>query len=274
MCSQIGMIFGTTTRSVEEQECLSRYFGWLFTYLLLLNEKCGPHATGAGWLNADGDCRIFKRPLPASELVRDGAFASLLAGLDGRTTWLVGHTRWQTRGDASNNKNNHPLRAGKVVGTANGTILNADDLFERLGLPRCAEVDSELLFRIADATLDQGRLDLNAVRARLALCQGQISAVMASRQDPKKVLVIKGNRPLELKYHDGYDAMVYCTHAGYLDIALAGDDGWRMIRTKPMSLMMFDCDDLPMFFSEPFRLANTTGRSVFQRFTGKERRSR
>lgn len=268
MCSQIGMIFGTSRRSVEEQDYLSKYFGWLFTYLLLLNERHGPHATGAAWLNTGGDCRIFKRPLCASEFIKDKEFRRLLAGLDGRTTWLAGHTRWQTCGEASNNRNNHPLRAGRVIGTANGTILNADDLFERLGLPRCAEVDSELLLRIADATLDEGRLDPDAIKARLALCRGQVSAVMASRQDPKKLMVIKGNRPLELMYHEGYDTMIYCTHTAYLDVALAGDDGWRDIRTKSMSLMTFDCDDLPGFASRPFKLAARDGRAGFVRFTG------
>lgn len=268
MCSQIGIVFGTKKCKRDDTEYLVKLFGWLFTYLLLLNEKRGPHATGAALLKSDGEHILFKRPLRASEFVKDKGFRDLLWSVDARTTLLMGHTRWQTIGDASNNANNHPLRTGEVIGTANGTILNADDLFDHLELPRHAEVDSELIFRIADATLDRGCLDADAIKTRLALCQGQLSAVMASRQDPKKVMIVKGNRPLELRYHSGHDVVVYCTHASYLDVALAGDDDWRRVRTRSMSLMTFDCDDLPRFTSRLFKLAAPGGRGRFVRFTG------
>jgi hypothetical protein len=39
-------------------------------------------------------------------------------------------------GNKLNNRNNHPIRAGIVIGTHNGTIYNTDHLFRRLGLPR------------------------------------------------------------------------------------------------------------------------------------------
>lgn len=208
MCSQIGIVFGTKKRKRDDTEYLVKLFGWLFTYLLLLNERHGPHATGTALLKSDGEHILFKRPLRASEFVKDKGFRDLLWSVDARTTLLMGHTRWQTVGDASNNANNHPLRTGEVIGTANGTILNADDLFDHLELPRHAEVDSELIFRIADATLDQGCRDADAIKTRLALCQGQISAVVASRQDPKKVMIVKGNRPLELRHHIGHDVVV------------------------------------------------------------------
>ena len=47
----------------------------------------------------------------------------------------------RTRGDERVNRNNHPIRAGDVIGTHNGTIYNADYLFRRFKLRRFAEVD-------------------------------------------------------------------------------------------------------------------------------------
>jgi glucosamine 6-phosphate synthetase-like amidotransferase/phosphosugar isomerase protein len=48
----------------------------------------------------------------------------------------MGHTRWRTRGSETNSRNNHPIRAGIITGTHNGTIYNADYLFRRLaGVP-------------------------------------------------------------------------------------------------------------------------------------------
>lgn len=269
MCAQVGVIFGTKRRKPDDREHLSRLFGWLFTYLLLLSERRGPHATGVALLKSDGEHALFKRPLTASEFIKDQGFKDVIFSVDADTTLLMGHTRWQTRGDARNNANNHPIRAGEVIGTHNGTIVNADQLFDRLGLPRRAEVDSELIFRIADATLDQGRLDAAGLRARLALCRGYLSAVLASRQDPKTVMVIKGNKPLELRYHKAHRAIIYASDAVYLDVALAGDSGWRPIPAAPMSLLTFQCDDLLDFACEPFRLANPA-RTRFQRFTGWE----
>jgi gamma-glutamylcyclotransferase (GGCT)/AIG2-like uncharacterized protein YtfP len=264
MCAQLGVIFGTKRRSPEEQEYVNKLFGWLFTYLLLLSERRGSHATGVAMLKSDNEYALFKRPLKASEFVKDKGFKDVLDGIDGRTTLLMGHTRWQTRGDASNNMNNHPIRAGEVIGTHNGTILNADYLFKHFELPRLAEVDSELIFRIADATLDEGCLHPETIRDRLALCQGQISAMLASRLDTKTVMVIKGNKPLELRYHPEHKAIVYASDAACLDVVLMGDNGWRVIPTTPMSLMMFHCDEILDFSSEPFRLVSRSG---FQRFT-------
>lgn len=60
--------------------------------------------------------------MTAERFVTDKAFAELLAGINNRTTLLLGHTRWRTRGDERGNSNNHPIRAGEVIGTHNGTI--------------------------------------------------------------------------------------------------------------------------------------------------------
>lgn len=268
MCAQLGVIFGTGKRKNGDQEHLDGLFGWLFTYLLLLSEKRGPHATGVALLKSNGEHVLVKRPLKASDFIKDRRFREVLNGVDAHTTLLMGHTRWQTVGDASNNENNHPIRAGSVIGTHNGTIFNADELFDLLGLPRHAEVDSELIFRIADATLDDGRLDTAAIRARLALCRGHVSAVLASLQDPGIVLIIKGNKPLELRYSEEFQAIVYASDAAYLDVVLAQENGWRVLPTASMRLMTFHCDDLPRYTSERFRLASPTPATRFRRFTG------
>ncbi len=70
MCGQVGVIFGRKRRSAEEREHLTE----LFTRLLLLSEERGPHATGAAWLNRDGEHRLFKRPVTATQFINDKAF--------------------------------------------------------------------------------------------------------------------------------------------------------------------------------------------------------
>jgi amidophosphoribosyltransferase len=271
MCGQVGVIFGTKDRSQEERQ----YLKWVFAFLLLLSERRGPRATGVAYLKRSGEHGICKRPLPASEYVKDKAFVRLLAKVDNGTTWLAGHTRWPTQGSHLYNRNNQPiLVGGRLIGTHNGDLKNVDALFEQLGLPRFAEVDSEIIFRMADDALRDGRVDLDVFKEHLALCRGLMSAVLASKLDPERVVAIKGNKPLELRYHPGYRAMVYASDPAYLDAVLPLATGWQEIRTKPMSIMVFDCDDLQRFSSEPFRLAGGAARAGSERYTEPEREER
>jgi hypothetical protein len=152
--------------------------------------------------------------------------------MDNRATLLVGHTRWRTRGDERINRNNHPIRAGDVIGIHNGTIYNADRLFRRLRLRRFAEVDSELLFRLADRAFRDETPDLERFKRNLALCRGQITAVLASRRRPGTVLVLKGNKPLELRIHRRHRAVLYASDPAFLDAVLADERGWRPLHAR------------------------------------------
>jgi glucosamine 6-phosphate synthetase-like amidotransferase/phosphosugar isomerase protein len=251
MCGLAGIIFGERERSTDEVQHLTQ----LFTRLLVISRQRGPHATGVAWINRDGAHRLLKRPMPAEQFVEHKAFPQLLAGVDSRTTLLLGHTRWRTRGDEHVNRNNHPIRAGEVVGIHNGTIYNADELFDRYRLTRYAHVDSEILFRIAAATLTRrGRIDVRRLKARLRQCRGQIAAVMVSRRDPQTVLVIKGNNPLELRWNPYMRAVLYASSASYLNKILIRESGWRELVTDPMTLLIMRRErlDVPLHLAVDF----------------------
>lgn len=246
MCGQAGVIFGTKRRTGEEID----YLTWVFTRLLELSEERGPHATGIAWINREGEHRLFKRPVPASEFVRDKAFGEALGDVDNGVTVLMGHTRFVTRGNAAVNENNHPLRTGDCLVTHNGTVLNADYLFHRFGFERHAEVDSEILGRIADASIVDGRIDVKALRERLALCRGQMSAIIVAKSDPGTIIIVKGNRPLELVYHPKLRAVFYASSAKYLQVALTDAVGWERLPVKPMTICVLNCSGL----AEPRRI--------------------
>jgi len=246
MCGQVGVIFGTRRRAQEDVD----YLTWVFTRLLELSEERGPHATGIAWVNRKGEHRLFKRPIPASEFVRDKAFGEVLGDVDNSVTVLMGHTRFVTRGDAAVNENNHPLRTGNCLVTHNGTVLNADYLFHHFGLERHAQVDSEIIGRIADASIVDGRIDVKALRERLALCRGQMSAVIVAKSDPDNVVIIKGNKPLELVYHPKLRAVFYASSAKYSQGVLADASDWQRMPLRPMTICVLNCSRL----AEPRRI--------------------
>ena len=246
MCGQAGVVFGTKRRRRDEID----YITWTFTRLLEMSEERGPHATGIAWVNRHGDHRLFKRPVPASELLRDKAFGEVLGDVDNGVTVLMGHTRFVTRGNAGINENNHPLRTGNCLVTHNGTILNADYLFHRFGFERHAEVDSEIIGRIADASIVDGRMDAKALRDRLALCRGQMSAVIVAKTDPGTVIVAKGNKPLELVYSSKLRAVFYASSAKYLRAALPDIQDWECLPVRPMTICVLNCSCL----TEPCRI--------------------
>jgi len=253
MCGQVGVIFGTKRRRQHEVDHLVE----VFVKALVLSEKRGPHATGVAWVKRDGQHSVYKQPIPASVFLRDEVLHSVLSDVDTGTTILMGHTRWKTRGDQRNNANNHPICAGNVIGTHNGHIANADYLFRSLGLPRLAEVDSEVIFRIADSTLENGILQAVPLSRGLSHCQGQISAVMVSLLDPKATVIVKGDKPLEFRYHRRYRALIYASEGQFLDAAIRGERGWVPIQIYPMSLLVFHSrvlmayTELPLEFGSP-----------------------
>lgn len=261
MCGLVGMVFGTKDRTEDELH----YYKKLFVYLLLLSEERGPHATGVAWLKRDGKHHILKRPQRAKQFFRNNDLGDFFCEVDSSVTWLAGHTRWQTVGDASNNANNHPLltREDGICGIHNGHVANADFLFARLGLPRSAEVDSEIILRMADDTLCDGHIDIAAFKRQLALCSGKISAVMASVTCPEEIVIIKGNMPLEIRYSKTRQTIIYASEARYLDVALAGQYGWKSMNLKPMRIATFRCDCLEASTCEPFDLARWSWRGRY-----------
>ena len=151
---------------------------------------------------------------------------------------MLGHTRWRTRGDEQVNGNNHPIRAEDILGTHNGTIYNANYLFRRFKLRRFAEVDSELLCRLAGRAARGGPIDTVRFKDRLRFCRGQMAAVLASRLDPETIVVLKGNKPLELRFHPRHRAVLYASDAACLDAVLDEERGWCELSIPPMSLMV------------------------------------
>lgn len=111
--------------------------------LLLGIEDRGRDATGAAW-HSKGDSEVWyvKHNVRASQFLD----AVQMDVADARA--MVLHTRYATQGSPTAQVNNHPIVRDGLVGVHNGVIVNDDDIFDLLDVPRIGEVDSEAAFAL------------------------------------------------------------------------------------------------------------------------------
>jgi glucosamine 6-phosphate synthetase-like amidotransferase/phosphosugar isomerase protein len=153
----------------------------------------------------------------------------------------MGHARWRTRGSEAVPANNHPIRAGAVIGSHNGTILNADRLFLHWGFKREGEVDSEVLVRLAADCLEGGSISVPRLAKGLRLARGGMSAVLLCRSDPSRIVAIKGDKPLVFRWNSRLGILAYASSAFIIDEALGdGAPGWAVVSVPAMSIAVFD----------------------------------
>jgi len=225
MCGLVGILAGRQPkRRLKDMEALTD----VFTMMLLLSEHRGPHATGVAWVKRDGSMSVAKEPLPARQFVQSGAFINWLLGVDREITYLMGHTRWPSRGSVRNAEENHPLScAPPILVTHNGTLVDHLHHAARLGLTRTTHVDSELLARIAQRHAGAEGIDLDAVITDLDPLDGSMSLALVATSHPERIILLKGNMPLEVRIHPRTRVLLYASEARILDRAIGCDTGWE-----------------------------------------------
>lgn len=241
MCGLAAIFLKPRQRSAAERESLAAHF----VANLLANENRGKDATGAALIRRDGSLQIYKAPLPASHFVETPGFTRLLAALDDDTVALLGHTRFPTKGSPNNNHNNHPLQATYTIGVHNGHITNDDTLFTRHRLPRVAEVDSEVIFRLLDG-LDPTQSDrpyLEAVARTTAQMRGPLAVLGLDLRRPERLIVIKADAPLSLHYDSEREALFFSSR--YLFLRNTFGPGVTAEVLKSSRTFLFDAHTLP-----------------------------
>lgn len=112
--------------------------------LLLAIETRGRDATGAAWLNADGDTvDLTKVPVTATSFLKHRT-----EHLPTTTATMILHTRTGTHGSSQNRLNLHPVVHERIIGVHNGVLRNHGKLFTNSKRKPTAQVDSEGLMAI------------------------------------------------------------------------------------------------------------------------------
>ncbi|MHB1463365.1 MAG: class II glutamine amidotransferase [Armatimonadota bacterium] len=239
MCGLTGILKTSERRSQREINMIST----LFTKLLIGSEHRGPHATGAAVVSESGEYVVSKAPLPASEFVLSDMYRQLTSQVTCDTTLLMGHTRWPTRGSHLDNRCNHPLVGDgdhSICISHNGDIPNHMVLSRQMDLRRELEVDSEVILRLAEKNLSSSEIDPVGLADDISRCQGRLSAVIIATSDPTKILMVKGNQPLELRYHKRRGLIAYASEPEILDEAIGSVRGWTNIEIPAWHIAVVD----------------------------------
>jgi glucosamine 6-phosphate synthetase-like amidotransferase/phosphosugar isomerase protein len=214
----------------------------LMTRLLSIGEARGRHATGVAIVDETGEAVVIKRPERGRLFVTRPEVQTALREPGARI--ILGHNRFATRGHWLNPDNNHPIIAGTIIGTHNGTIDNADKLFRKHRLTRRGEVDSELIFRLAEKSLTRGRLGLLRFARYTRQLSGSLTVAMINLGEPGQMVMVKGDQPLTIKYSSSLDALAYASTEMALDYGLKAGADWRVVPMPYMTLAIFKRDNL------------------------------
>lgn len=247
MCGIAAILLHPCRRSAAQWTSIRE----LFTRNLVFNQERGNEATGCAVVGDDGQVRVAKESVPASVFVTSPDYRSLMERIDTGTTLIMGHTRLATKGDPAVPDNNHPITAGNVVGAHNGHISNDDELFDRWGLERRAEVDSEIIFSLLSGipAVSQGARYLGKVRPRVQMLRGQFTFLACDLRVPGRLLVLRHVNPLCLHYHRDWRALIFSSSYLFLRRAFG-----RAVATEDLAgnqLMLYAAEAIPRRGSLP-----------------------
>ena len=246
MCGLAGIIIKDVKRTKGQMADIRNLAG----ELLISAEVRGNHATGLAIIDRDGEYLIHKKPLSAKELVATDDFLASTELIENKTGAVIGHTRYATQGSPKVNRNNHPIRAGSVIGAHNRWVANDDELFSKYGLDRFAEVDSEVLFRM----INSAETPETFMKDMLKNVSGKVSMVWADVEYPEYVYVFKGNNPLSMVYLKSLKIFVYGStmeiveeamkYAGLKGYKPYGIKKWTVIRINTKTFKMLKTNDV------------------------------
>ncbi len=234
MCGLAGIVLKQKDRKSEALRGASQSFIKMLTEA----DMRGGHATGFALVDKHGDYVICKKPKDAYDFFVDSDVLDNIDMVYDGITCLMGHTRYATLGSPSINKNNHPIRTGRTIGTHNGSISNHKELFHKYGMERYAQVDSEAIFRLYETS---NNVD-DFLNNRLPKVEGRVAIVWADLERPDYIYMVKANNPIEMVYVPEIDGYAYGSTMSIINAGFWGD--YKKITIEPNTMVRINTKTL------------------------------
>ncbi|MDR2488876.1 MAG: hypothetical protein LBD42_05225 [Desulfovibrio sp.] len=181
MCGILGLTIPDTAK-ISRNDAL-----YLLRRLFLLSESRGKEASGLAVAQAE-KITVYREARSAGAFVKSEKYKAALAGAyppDGRESarfTALGHARLVTNGIQCIDTNNQPVVSENVALVHNGIVVNAENVWKKIGRPRKTDVDSEVIAAGLAGNLDRADV-IGAARAVFAEIRGEtnIAAVFSDR---------------------------------------------------------------------------------------------
>lgn len=187
----------------------------------------------------------------------------------------IGHTRWATHGEPTEN-NAHPHATERVAVVHNGIIENYADIKKELQEHQVrfeTDTDTEVIAQLADHYLKQGETPENAAHKTFDRLRGAFSVVLMFKGEEKLLIAARQGTPLVVGYGDGEMFVASDSYAlspltkkiSFLedgDRAIVTNDNVRLMNGKRKPV------DRPIRMSA--QSGTTTGKGEYRHFMLKE----
>ncbi len=176
---------------------------------------------------------VIRRALSGSELSKDKDYISFVdkhikVGKDGNNidtlTSIIGHCRMPTKGDPSNNYNNHPIITENIIGVHNGVINNDDELFNkfRKNITRIAQVDTEIIFQlVAHFTRRLGsNQTIQSIKKMSEQVKGGYACALLNIESPRNLFLFRNGNPIKILYYPAVKIVLFATREYFILTAM------------------------------------------------------
>jgi hypothetical protein len=231
---------------------------FLTTELLTLTQPRGKDATGVATMFADCDYMGLKMGISAQDFI--ARFGDTEEDYEGYLKiWRkktrpakisIGHCRKPSTGGASgpeNNKNNHPIKIGDIIGVHNGTLTNHDKIFTNLGCKRDGNVDSEAIFRLLHHYTDNGNepFTTQAMQETCKRISGSYAVMAFSGNNPFQMAAFRDGRPLEIAIIRPLKLVLIASEKDFLRMAIFRYNKMaNLYQTGPFKFLPLTKDDV------------------------------
>jgi len=216
----------------------------LLRKLALESQVRGTHATGYAFTSSKG-ITIFKHNVSADKFTKLDDYKKITReNMSSFNTFgfpysIIGHTRFQTKGSPMNPGNNHPIKAGSIVGVHNGHINNDDYIFDFLKeasnneVERIAQVDSEAIFSLINhfANVHKfpskyvapdiiGHIEDPTTTAIIEASKklvGSYACAVTDADNPKMLWLFKNNGPIDVNYYREEKLMIFASSDRFIN---------------------------------------------------------
>lgn len=198
----------------------------LLRHLALETQVRGIHATGMAW--TDGQhVGMYKLDWPAKDYVKTCEFETIA---DLRPNIVIGHNRYATHGDPSNNINNHPFKSRQRYFMHNGVIQNYDQL--KREYPCQSECDSEVILRVIESYPRR----VTGIQATYREVQGSFACALLDSRKLRLWLWRNYGNPIVMCYNTKLNLFVFGSTADIVREACRKADIQDYWKTAPMLL--------------------------------------